>query len=77
MESKTIIGLTGIIAMTALQCVAWLSGHNGTVFAFTSGVTGAIIGYFFGWERNVKKTLFEYVDQKEIIKEDSINANIE
>jgi len=61
MESKTIIGLTGIIAMSTLQCVAWLSGHNGAVFAFTSGVTGAIIGYFFGWERNVKATVAEYI----------------
>jgi hypothetical protein len=64
MENKTIIGLTGIIAMTALQMTAWLCGHNGTVFAFTSGVTGAIIGYFFGWERNVKATVKEFIEAK-------------
>lgn len=46
-----VIGVTGI-----MQGIAWYSGHNGQVFAFTSlvigGITGAILGIDFGIKKN-------------------------
>jgi len=64
-DNRIIIGVVGISAVTILQCIAWCTGHNGTVFALTSAIIGGVCGYFFGWERNVKATIAEYVKQKE------------
>jgi len=39
-----------VIAIIAiLQGGAWYSGHNGTVFAFTSLIIGAIVGSILGF----------------------------
>lgn len=46
---KTIIGLTGIVAVTVLQCAAWLGGFDGQVFALTSAVIGGVVGVTFGF----------------------------
>ena len=64
-DNKVIIGVVGISSVTILQGIAWVTGHNGTVFALTSSIIGGICGYFLGWERNVKKTIIEYVKEKE------------
>jgi len=66
-DNRLIIGVVGISAVTILQCIAWCTGHNGTVFALTSAIIGGVCGYFFGWEKNVKKSLKEYLDVKEEI----------
>lgn len=60
-EQKTIIAFTALICLTALQVVAWATGHDGVVFAFTSGVFGAIIGFYF----NVKSSIRSYVDDNQ------------
>lgn len=47
MKDKTMITLTGIIAISGLQFYAWASELNGVVFAFTSATLGIIFGYSF------------------------------
>jgi len=44
---KGLIGVVGILTLGILQCAAWQTGHNGTVFALTSSGIGAIIGSYF------------------------------
>jgi len=44
---KGLIGVVGIITLGILQCAAWQTGHNGTVFALTSAGLGAIIGSYY------------------------------
>lgn len=63
MEDKTIIGIIGLICVTIIQCVAWYLGFDGQVFALTSAVIGVIIGYFFGWSKNVQTTITEYIEK--------------
>lgn len=63
---KLVLGLTGIGAVTVLQCVAWLCGHNGAVFALTSSVIGGVIGFTYGTERNIKQSIAEYVEEHKV-----------
>jgi len=44
---KGLTGVVGVLCLTVLQCMAWQTGHNGTVFALTSAGIGAIIGSYF------------------------------
>lgn len=55
MEEKTIIGLVGITAVTALQVIAWSAGLDGAVFALTSLVIGGVVGATYGFKAGVKK----------------------
>ena len=57
MEDKTILGLFSLGCLTALQLFAWYSGHNGVVFATTSGIFGLIAGSLF----NIKQSIKEFV----------------
>lgn len=50
---KCIVSVTGLICLTALQIVAWASGHNGSVFALTSTGIGGIIGFALGIKVNI------------------------
>ena len=60
------MGIVGISSVTVLQSIAWVTGHNEvTIFALTSAIIGGVTGFFFGWERNVKATIAEYIKQKE------------
>jgi len=47
LTDKGIVGVTGIVVLGILQCFAWQTGHNGTVFALTSAGIGGIIGSYF------------------------------
>jgi len=60
-QQKTIIAFTALICLTALQVAAWATGHDGVVFAFTSGVFGAIIGFYF----NIRSSIKGYVDDNQ------------
>ena len=44
---KGLVAVAGICTLGILQCAAWQTGHNGTVFALTSSGIGAIIGSYF------------------------------
>ena len=48
---KIHFGMFVIAVVAILQGIAWLTGRNGTIFAFTSliigAVTGAILGFTF------------------------------
>ena len=57
---KSIVGVTALVCLTALQLTAWITGHNGVVFATTSAIFGAVIGGFF----NIKKSIKEYTGVK-------------
>jgi len=35
--------------VSSMQFYAWHSGHNGTIFAFTSLVIGAVVGSILGF----------------------------
>lgn len=48
MNDKFIFGMFAIGAVTFLQIVAWLCGHNGQVFALTSAVIGGVSGVLLG-----------------------------
>lgn len=50
LESKHIFAMYVIGVVAGLQCAAWLCGYNGTVFAFTSLVIGAIAGTILGFK---------------------------
>ena len=63
---KLVIGLTGIGAVTTLQCVAWLCGYNGAVFALTSAVISGVVGFAYGTERNIKQSIAEYIEDHKV-----------
>jgi len=52
LTAKQKFGMFAIGTVAILQCIAWCTGHDGTVFALTSavigGVTGAILGFTIG-----------------------------
>ena len=52
---KGLIGTVGILVLGILQCMAWQTGHNGTVFALTSAGIGAIIGAYFDLSKLLNK----------------------
>ncbi len=54
---KAIIGCTALVCLTALQLTAWITGHNGVVFATTSAIFGVVIGGYF----NIKNSVKEFV----------------
>jgi len=54
---KTVIGGITIIGLVGLQIYAWETGHNGTVFAFTSGMIGLIGGSFFDLKGKIKEMI--------------------
>ena len=54
-SDKAIVGVTGILILGIMQCVAWSTGHNGTVFALTSAGIGGIIGAYFDLSKLLNK----------------------
>ena len=52
LTAKQKFGMFAIGTVAILQGLAWITGHNGTVFALTSavigGVTGAVLGFTIG-----------------------------
>lgn len=38
-----------ITIVAGIQCIAWISGFNGSVFALTSLIIGGITGSIFGF----------------------------
>lgn len=56
MEDKKLYFAGFVIGVVAiLQGVAWLTGRNGQVFAFTSLVIGGISGAIFGFTYSRKQ----------------------
>ncbi len=64
LKAKVIIAVTGITAVSILQIVAWMSGHNGQVFALTSSIIGVSVGFFLGFTKKVKDSIKQYGDEK-------------
>ena len=54
MEDKMIFAVVVILCATGLQIGSWIMGFNGTVFAFTSLLIGAIAGSILGFSINKK-----------------------
>lgn len=61
---KTIIAVTALLCLSALQIYAWSIGLNGAVFAVTSAIFGGIVGSYF----NIKKSIQTYVSEANGIK---------
>jgi len=61
MESKYkfYFGAYACTIVAAIQVTAWILGHNGAVFAFTSliigGIVGSILGFDTGYIHAVKR----------------------
>jgi len=53
-DQKTAIGIIGITAVSVIQCVAFLTGHDGVVLALTTTVIGGIVGSIFGFKLGAK-----------------------
>jgi len=51
LDDKT-FGVIVIIIVAVIQLMAWYSGHNGQVFAFTSLIVGLIAGKLLGFSLN-------------------------
>jgi len=49
-KAKIIFAGFVVACMTGLQLVAWYCGHDGNVFAATTGISGAIVGAVFGFD---------------------------
>jgi len=49
-KAKYIFAGFTIACMTGLQLVAWYLGHDGTVFAVTTGISGLAAGAALGFE---------------------------
>lgn len=45
---KQEVAVIGIVCITALESVAMLTGHDGTLFAAVVGGIGAMVGLCFG-----------------------------
>ena len=45
---RYICGTIVVLAVVFLQLYAWEKGKNGKVFAFTTGIISAILGFIFG-----------------------------
>jgi len=52
---RFVFGGIVIITMAGLQIYAWHTGHNGVVFASTTGIIGAISGALLGFDLGLKK----------------------
>jgi len=48
-------GAFGIACMTGLQIFAWYTGHDGMVFATTTGLSGLIAGSLLGFQYGKSK----------------------
>ena len=46
--STKVFCLIAVAILAGLQLFAWYSGHNGVVFAFTSGCIGSLLGFALG-----------------------------
>lgn len=55
MNEKIIFAMFVIAVVATMQGVAWYVGFNGTVFAFTSLIIGAIAGSVLGFSLNSRK----------------------
>lgn len=55
LTGKMKFGMFVIAIAAGLQLVAWYSGHNGLVFAFTSLAIGSTIGAVLGFEWGLKR----------------------
>ena len=55
MNERMLFGLIVIAIVAGLQVVAWIMGFNGTVFAFTSFIIGAIAGSILGIKLNMRE----------------------
>lgn len=53
--STRLFCLLAIGLLVGLQLFAWYSGHNGTVFAFTSACIASMIGFVIGVKINFGK----------------------
>lgn len=50
MNDTTTLGITGVVCVTVLACVAmYVTGHNGTILAAGCTAIGAIIGGIAGY----------------------------
>jgi len=49
LDDKKIFAIFVISIISSLQVVAWYCGHNGTVFAFSSLIIGAVVGSILGF----------------------------
>ena len=50
LEPKHIFGMFTIGVVGTLQAVAWIMGHDGTIFATTSLIIGAVAGTILGFQ---------------------------
>lgn len=47
-EPKWILGMVAVCGLTAIQIVAFITGHNGQVLAITTGGIMTVIGFLLG-----------------------------
>ena len=69
------IAVLGLVIVCVLQLYAWSNNINGTVFAFTSLIFGAIIGKYFDVRHKIKDSVNNYVITKMRDKEREDNKH--
>ena len=63
MESKWIFGIATVLGLCAVQITAFILGIDGVVFAGTTGIITAIVGFLFGLNLTTPKKKVDIITE--------------
>ena len=70
MSDKMLFGLISMGIVGLIQIVAFLTGHNGAVFNFTTLIIGGIVGSALGFSINLNGSLKKFSKDQHKLNEE-------